>query len=156
MEELKVYSDVTQYIKIEMGAETFGIDIGFVDNILRMQRITRVPNMASYIKGVINLRGEIVPIINLRAKMGLEEIEETKATRIIIIKMELVGKVGFIVDCVKEVVSISEEQVESMKYDSMDDTTHFVSAVGKEADSIISLLDLNAVVLDKNFKEENA
>ncbi|MBO4987553.1 MAG: chemotaxis protein CheW [Lachnospiraceae bacterium] len=156
MEELKVYSDVTQYIKIEMGAETFGIDIGFVDNILRMQRITRVPNMASYIKGVINLRGEIVPIINLRAKMGLEEIEETKATRIIIIKMEQVGKVGFIVDCVKEVVSISEEQVESMKYDSMDDTTHFVSAVGKEADSIISLLDLNAVVLDKNFKEENA
>ena len=154
MEGLKVYSDVTQYIKIEMGAETFGIDIGFVDNILRMQRITRVPNMASYIKGVINLRGEIVPIINLRAKMGLEEIEETKATRIIIIKMEQVGKVGFIVDCVKEVVSISEEQVESMKYDSMDDTTHFVSAVGKEADSIISLLDLNTVVLDKNIKEE--
>lgn len=156
MEELKVYSDVTQYIKIEMGAETFGIDIGFVDNILRMQRITRVPNVPSYVKGVINLRGEIVPIINLRAKMGLEEIEDTKATRIIIIKMEQVGKVGFIVDCVKEVVSISEEQMESMKYDSMDDSTHFVSAVGKEADSIISLLDLNAVVLDKNFKEENA
>ena len=156
MDEMKVFSGVTQYIKIEMGEETFGIDFGYVDNILRMQRITRVPNMASYIKGVINLRGEIVPIINLRAKMGLEEIEETKATRIIIIKMEQVGKVGFIVDCVKEVVSISEEQVESMKYDSMDDTTHFVSAVGKEADSIISLLDLNAVVLDKNFKDENA
>ena len=156
MEELKVYSDVTQYIKIEMGAETFGIDIGFVDNILRMQRITRVPNVPSYVKGVINLRGEIVPIINLRAKMGLEEIEETKATRIIIIKMEQVGKVGFIVDCVKEVVSISEDMVENMKYDGLDDTTHFVNAVGKEADSIISLLDLNAVFLDKNFKEENA
>ena len=156
MDGLKVYTNVTQYIKIEMGAETFGIDIGFVDNIIRMQRITRVPNVPSYVKGVINLRGEIVPIINLRAKMGLEEIEETKATRIIIIKMEQVGKVGFIVDCVKEVVSIGEEQVESMKYDSLDDTTHFVTAVGKEADSIISLLDLNAVVLDKNYKEENA
>ena len=156
MDDLKVYSNVTQYIKIEMGAETFGIDIGFVDNILRMQRITRVPNVPSYVKGVINLRGEIVPIINLRAKMGLEEIEETKATRIIIIKMEQVGKVGFIVDCVKEVVSISEEQVESMKYDSLDETTHYVTAVGKEEDSIISLLDLNAVVLDKNSKEENA
>ncbi len=156
MDGLKVYSNVTQYIKIEMGAETFGIDIGFVDNILRMQRITRVPNVPSYVKGVINLRGEIVPIINLRAKMGLEEIEETKATRIIIIKMEQVGKVGFIVDCVKEVVSISEEQVESMKYDSLDEATHYVTAVGKEEDSIISLLDLNAVVLDKNSKEENA
>lgn len=156
MDELKVYADVTQYIKIEMGAETFGIDIGFVDNILRMQRITRVPNVPAYVKGVINLRGEIVPIINLRSKMGLEEIEETKATRIIIIKMEQVGKVGFIVDCVKEVVSISEGQVESIKHDGKDDSTHFVSAVGKEADSIISLLDLNAIVLDKNIKEENA
>lgn len=156
MDEMKVYAGVTQYIKIEMGAETFGIDIGYVDNILRMQRITRVPNVPAYVKGVINLRGEIVPIINLRTKMGLEEIEETKATRIIIIKMEQVGKVGFIVDCVKEVVNISEDMVESMKYDSMDDTTHFVSAVGKEAESIISLLDLNAVVLDKSFKEENA
>ena len=156
MDEMKVYADVTQYIKIEMGAETFGIDIGFVDNILRMQRITRVPNVPAYVKGVINLRGEIVPIINLRSKMGLEEIEETKATRIIIIKMEQVGKVGFIVDCVKEVVSISEEQVESIKHDSKDESTHFVSAVGKEANSIISLLDLNAVVLDKNAKEENA
>ena len=156
MDEIKVYSEVTQYIKVEMGEETFGIDIGYVDNILRMQRITRVPNVADYVKGVINLRGEIVPIINLRTKMGLEEIEETRATRIIIIKMEQVGKVGFIVDCVKEVVSISEDMMESMKYDSMDDTTHFVSAVGKEAESIISLLDLNAVVLDKNFKEENA
>ena len=56
MEELKVYSNVTQYIKITMGAETFGIDIGFVDNILRMQRITRVPNVAAYIKGVINIK----------------------------------------------------------------------------------------------------
>ena len=156
MEELKVYSDVTQYIKIEMGDETFGIDIGFVDNILRMQRITRVPNVPAYIKGVINLRGEIVPIMSLRLKMGLEEVEETKATRIIILKMEQVGKVGFIVDCVKEVVSISEEQMESIKYDSKDDTTHFVNAVGKEADSIISLLDLNTVVLDKSSKEENA
>ena len=156
MDELKVYSDVTQYIKIEMGEETFGIDIGFVDNILRMQRITRVPNVPDYVKGVINLRGEIVPIINLRIKMGLEEVEETKATRIIIIKMEQVGKVGFIVDCVKEVVSISEEQVENIKYDSKDDSTHFVSAVGKEQNSIISLLDLNAVVLDKNIKEDNA
>lgn len=156
MDELKVYSGVIQYIKIEMGEETFGIDIGYVDNILRMQRITRVPNVPAYIKGVINLRGEIVPIMSLRLKMGLEEVEETKATRIIIIKMEQVGKVGFIVDCVKEVVSISEEQMESIKYDSKDDTTHFVNAVGKEADSIISLLDLNTVVLDKNSKEENA
>lgn len=156
MDEMRVFSEVTQYIKVEMGDETFGIDIGYVDNILRMQHITRVPNVAAYIKGVINLRGEIVPIMNLRLKMGLEEVEETKATRIIIIKMEQIGKIGLIVDCVKEVVSIGEGQIESIKHDSKDDSTHFVNAVGKEADTIISLLDLNTIVLDKNIKEENA
>lgn len=156
MDEMKVYSEAAQYIKIEMGEETFGIDIRYVDNILRMQRITRVPNVANYMKGVINLRGEIVPIMNLRLKMGLEEIEETKATRIIIVKMEQVGKLGFIVDCVKEVISLQDDQIESVKSDNKDETTHFVSAVGKVADSIISLLDLNTVVMDKSIKEENS
>lgn len=156
MDELKVLSEVVQYIKVEMGDETFGIDISYVDNILRMQRITRVPNTPDYIKGVINLRGEIVPIMNLRLKMGLEEVEETKATRIIIVKMDQIGKLGFIVDCVKEVISLEEEQMESIIHDSKDEMTHFVNAVGKVGDSIISLLDLNTVVLDKAVREDNA
>ena len=72
MDEMKVFAGVVQYIKVEMGVETFGIDISYVDNIVRMQHITRVPDTPDYIKGVINLRGEIVPIMNLRLKMGLE------------------------------------------------------------------------------------
>ncbi len=154
MDEMKVFAGVVQYIKVEMGVETFGIDISYVDNIVRMQHITRVPDTPAYIKGVINLRGEIIPIMNLRLKMGLEEIEETKATRIIIIKMEQIGKLGLIVDCVKEVISLSEEQMEAAKYDKKDDSQHFVSAVGKVGDSIISLLDLNTVVTDKVVKED--
>ena len=70
MNEVGVYSEAKQYIKIEMGEELFGIDISYVDNIVRMQRMTRVPNVAPYIKGVINLRGEIIPIMSLRLKMG--------------------------------------------------------------------------------------
>lgn len=154
MDEMKVFAGVVQYIKVEMGVETFGIDISYVDNIVRMQHITRVPDTPAYIKGVINLRGEIIPIMNLRLKMGLEEIEETKATRIIIIKMEQVGKLGLIVDCVKEVISLSEDQMEATKYDKKDDSQHFVSAVGKVGDSIISLLDLNTVVTEKAVKED--
>lgn len=156
MDELKVFSDVVQYIKIEMGDETFGIDISYVDNIVRMMQITRVPNVAKYIRGVINLRGEIVPIMSLRTKMGLPEVEATKATRIIIVKMEQVGKLGLIVDCVKEVATLEESQIENLIHDSKDESMHFVSAVGKVGDSIISLLDLNTVVLDKDVKEENS
>ena len=154
MENTKKFADTAQYIVISMGDEQFGIDIKYIDNIVKMQHITRVPNVASYIKGVINLRGEIVPIMNLRLKMGLEEIEETKATRIIIIKMDQIGKIGLIVDCVKEVISLSEDQMEVNKHNSMDETQHFVSAVGKVGDYIISLLDLNTVVMDKSVKEE--
>ena len=156
MDEMKVYAGVVQYIKVEMGVETFGIDINYVDNIVRMMHITRVPNTPNYIRGVINLRGEIVPIMDLRLKMGLEAAQETKATRIIIIKMDQVGKLGLIVDCVKEVISLSEDQMESSKYDSKDEAMHFVSAVGKVGDNIISLLDLNTVVVDKSIKEDNA
>jgi len=155
MDEIKVYSDAIQYIKVEMGEETFGIDISYVDNIVRMQRITRVPNVAPYIKGVINLRGEIVPIVDLRLKMGLEEVEETRATRIIIVKMEQYGKIGYIVDAVKEVVTLGDEQIEKIKYDSKDETIHYVTAVGKYDGMLISLLDLNIVVMDKTAREEN-
>ncbi len=155
MDEIKVYAETVQYIKVEMGEELFGIDISYVDNIVRVQKITRVPNVAPYIKGVINLRGEIIPIMSLRLKMGLGESEETKATRIIIIKMDQYGKIGLIVDSVKEVVALEEEQVEKIKYDSKDDTVHYVMAVGKLEDSLISLLDLNVVTMDKSAREEN-
>ena len=153
MNEVKVFSEAIQYIKIEVGEEFYGVDISIIDNIVRMQRITRVPNVAPYIKGVINLRGEIVPIMNLRLKMGLEEIEYSKTTRIIIIKTENFGKIGLIVDAVKEVVALEEEQIEKLPYDNSDEN-HFVSAVGKVDGSLVSLLDINVVLYDKSSREE--
>ena len=153
MNEIKSYSEAVQYIKILLGDEFFGVDIGIIDNIVRMQRITRVPNVAPYIKGVINLRGEIVPIMDLRLKMGLDEIEYTKATRIIIIKTESYGKIGLIVDAVKEVVALEDEQIEKVPYDSTEEN-HFVSGVGKLEGALISLLDIATVLTDKQIKEE--
>lgn len=153
MNEITAYSENEQYIKVEIGDEYFGIDIGMIDNIVRMQRITRVPSVAPYIKGVINLRGEIVPIMNLRLKMGLDEIEYTKATRIIIIKTEAYGKIGMIVDAVKEVVNLEESQIEKMRFDNNEDN-HYVMGVGKAAGILISLLDVNAVLAEKINKEE--
>lgn len=149
MDNTKKFADTTQYIVIIMGDEQFGIDIKYIDNIVKMQHITRVPNVASYIKGVINLRGEVLPVMSLRLKMGLEDDVTTKATRIIILKLEQYGMIGIIVDEVKEVLTLEESDVEKVASNSKEERDGFVFAVGKYEGSLVSLLDLNAVALER-------
>ncbi len=154
MDELRISGTGTdfetiQYIVIKLGNEQYGIDIKYIDNIVRMQHITRVPKVAEYLKGVINLRGEVIPVMSLRLKMDLPEDEITKATRIIILKLEQHGTIGVIVDEVREVVTLSMDQIEKMAYDGKEDRVNFVSAVGKRENELISLLDLNAVAMEK-------
>ena len=72
MEEIKLAGETAQYIVIRLGQEQYGIDISYIENIVRMQHITRVPKVDAYIKGVINLRGEVIPVMSIRIKMGLE------------------------------------------------------------------------------------
>lgn len=149
MEEIKLADETAQYIVIRLGQEQYGIDISYIENIVRMQHITRVPKLAAYLKGVINLRGEVIPIMSLRLKMDLPEDEISKATRIIIIKMEQCGTIGLIVDEVKEVVTLNlAEQVEKLAFNK-DDKNNFVQGVGKYEGGLISLLDLNAVTAEK-------
>ena len=111
-----------------------------------MQHITRVPKVASYLKGVINLRGEVIPVMSIRIKMGLKVDEITKSSRIIILKMEQQGTIGVIVDEVKEVVTLEAAQIEKVAYDSKDEKDNFISGIGKYEGGLISLLDLNLVV----------
>jgi len=149
MEELTARSyDTTQYIVIQLGVEQYGIDIQYVDNIVRMQNITRVPKVPEYINGVINLRGEVIPVMSIRLKMGYEVDEFTKGTRIIILKLEQHGTIGIIVDQVKEVVTLSNEQIEKFSFDTKDEKSAWLSGVGKYNDQLISLLDLNAVIAE--------
>jgi len=147
MDEVKNTSESIQFIVIKIGNEQFGIDIKYIDNIVRMQSITRVPKVPEYFKGVINLRGEVIPVMSLRLKMGLEADEYTKASRIIIIKVEQHEGIGMIVDEVKEVMTLETEQIEKMSYDK-DEKKMFVYGVGKVEDSLVSLLDLNAVLAE--------
>ena len=109
-----------QYIVVMVGDEHYGIDIGYIDNIVRMQKITRVPRVQDYFRGVINLRGEVVPIMSLRKKMGLEDDVFTNASRIIILKLEGNASLGIIVD----------------------------EGIGKHEEELISLLEINAIVED--------
>ena len=148
LKELESYNPI-QYIVVKFGDEQFGIDIKYIDNIVRMQRITRVPNVPAYIKGVINLRGEVVPVVSLRLKMGLEEDEITKLTRIIIIKLENGEVIGVLVDAVKEVVTLDAREIEKVSYDSGEEKNNFISGIGKDKGELISLFDLNLVFAEK-------
>lgn len=142
--------DKKQYIVIRIGDEQYGIDIAFVDNILRMQSITRVPDTQAYFKGVINLRGEVVPVMSIRIKMGLSEDVITNKSRIIIIKLENNAPIGIIVDEVKEVVTLDESNIDTVSNSGKknQDLT-FINGVGKVDDQLISLLELSTVINEK-------
>ena len=136
--------ETKQYIVVRIGNEKYGIDIQYIDNIVRMQKITRVPKAQSYFKGIINLRGEIVPVMSIRRKMGLEDDVITDASRTIIIKLEDKGSIGVIVDEVREVITLDMAEVE--KQVSKDS---FINGIGKNGDELISLFEINAIVEEK-------
>lgn len=150
MDEIRSEYDRSQFIVVTFGNEQYGIDIRHVDNIVRMQRITRVPKVQKYFKGVINLRGEIIPVMSIRTKMGLEEDVITNFTRIIIIKMDNSNEaVGLLVDAVKEVITMDASQIERVAYDAKEERSNFIFGVGKEKEGLISLLDLNLVLSER-------
>ena len=139
--------DTTQFIVTQLGGEQYGIDIKYISNIIRMSKITRVPKVPDYIKGVINVRGVVIPTISLRLKMGLPEDEVTKKTRIIILTLEQHESLGVLVDEVKEVVTLDEEHIERMGYEK-DEKERFLSGVGKADGKLISLLDITSVLAE--------
>lgn len=151
-EQLEVIeNERIQYIVVKIGNEQYGIDISYVDNIVRMQKITRVPKAQSYFKGIINLRGEIVPVMSIRTKMGLDEDVFSNATRIIILKIEAQGLFGVIVDEVKEVVTLGREEIEKVAGQAKSVKDNFINGIGKHGSELISLLDINSIIEEKEF-----
>lgn len=152
---VQVNGDVTeekkQFIAVKLSSEIYGIDIGYVDTIVRMQKITRVPKAQSYFKGVINLRGEIVPVMSIRLKMGFEDDVFTNSSRIIILKTEEKGKLGVIVDEVREVVNLGASEIDKPSHDTKENKHSYINGIGKNGDDLISLFDINAMT-EENFK----
>lgn len=149
MNGLETTVEEMQYIVVKLGDEKYGIDISYVDNIVRVQRITRVPKSQPYFVGVINLRGEVVPIMSLRRRFGLEDDEYGSATRIIIIRMEDQSMIGFVVDEVQEVVNLDPRTIEKPAFKLDEENASFLAGIGKQKEELISLLDIFAVVEEK-------
>ncbi|NLK78348.1 MAG: purine-binding chemotaxis protein CheW [Clostridiales bacterium] len=141
-------NDRKQYIVVKIGSEQYGIDISYVDNIVRMQKITRVPKAQNYFTGIINLRGEVVPVMSIRTKMGLEPDQFTDASRIIILKVEQQGSLGIIIDEVKEVVTLGEDEIDKVA-SAKDEKSNFINGIGKHGEELISLFDINAIIDEK-------
>ena len=156
MGELKVIDGsetgetIEQYIVVKIDNEQYGINIKYIDNIVRNQKITRVPKTQTYYKGVINLRGEIIPVMSIRLKLGLEEDVFTDKTRIIIIKLEN-AKIGILVDQVNEVITLDEEDVEKTHHDKNDEANGYISGIGKSKGELVSLLDIVSLITEKDI-----
>ena len=94
------------------------------------------------------MRGEVIPVISMRLKMGLEDDVFTKNSRIIVLKLEQEGNIGFVVDEVKEVVTLTTNEIEKLTYNSKDEKANLINAVGKHNGELISLFDLNTITLE--------
>ena len=145
MSENKSESLSNQYIVVTIGVEQYGINIQYVDNIVRMQKITRVPMVQKFFKGVMNVRGEIIPVMSIRGRFGMEDDVYTDKTRIIILKPEQQEAIGILVDSVKEVVSLEEGNIEKVRSDGKDEMSKYITSVGKDQGSLISLLNIDGI-----------
>ena len=146
MDGQETLSEVKQFITININEEYYGIDISYINSLERMQKITRVPKAQSYFTGIMNLRGEIIPVMSLRRKIGLEDAVIDKKTRIIVMKLEPKYSIGIIVENVLEVIALGKEQIE--KAVTEEDSSSYVYGVGRHEDRLISLLDVEKVILD--------
>jgi purine-binding chemotaxis protein CheW len=135
----------TQIVVFELGDERYGLDIATVFEIIRHQPITAVPQAPAFVKGVINLRGRIIPVIDLRDRFGMIESAITKATRIVV--CEAAGtRLGLIVDGVSEVLMIAAETVEATPEVAAAHDAAYLRGIAKLGDRLIILLDLDGLL----------
>lgn len=142
-------SELLQLVSFFIGNEEFAIYILCVQEINRMISITKVPNSPSYVEGVINLRGRVIPVINLRSKLGIPTKEHDKNTRIIVVEINKTT-VGFIVDGVNEVLRIPKSITEPPPAIVAGINSEFIEAVGKLDDRLLILLDLEKILSSSN------
>ena len=154
--------DSNKYLLCRIGEEVYGIDIRHVTDIVEMQGITYIPDMPEYVKGVINLRGKVIPSVDLRLRFGMQGREYDDRTCIVIIRMGDFS-VGFIVDTVTEVLDVPGSDVEpppSFQRDEKKD--RYIAGLAKIGQNVRILLDVEKIVkqdelqdIDTNIKEES-
>jgi purine-binding chemotaxis protein CheW len=142
---------VTQLVVFQLGHEFYGADIAMVREVGPLQRVTRVPGTPRYIEGVTNLRGRVVPVVDLRRRLGLPVTAATKQSRIAVAELEG-GQVGMIVDSVQEVLRVPASAIEQPSAMMSKVETEYVLGIAKVDGRLIILLDL-ACVLQREVRK---
>jgi len=145
-------SEERQFVTFYVGEELFGISVFQVKSIIGMTEITYVPNSLLFMKGVINLRGSVVPVIDMRIRFDLEEKDYNTFTVIIIIEVQN-RNVGMIVDSVSDVVNIPESAVQKTPHYSSRIENDFIEAIGQVEDDLVIILDSSKLLTKKDFEE---
>lgn len=135
----------TQFVVFLLDGEEFGVSIMDVKEIIRMTNITRLPKTPKFIEGVINLRGEVLPVVNLRKRFDAADDSVTDSTRIVIVEIEG-EQVGLIVDSVSEVLRLSLEQIEPPPQSVVGLKTEFIQGVGKVGDRLLVILKIDKLL----------
>ncbi|MHC4884602.1 MAG: chemotaxis protein CheW [Planctomycetota bacterium] len=144
-EPIAARSRAGKYLTLRMGSETHGVDVLSIQEIIGVMAVTSVPQTPPFVKGVINLRGKVIPVIDLRLKFGMEEAEHTQETCIIVVNVSDT-LMGIIVDTVNEVVDIEDGQIEDAPRFGSSVNTNFILGMGKLDGRVIILLEIKNIL----------
>lgn len=143
-----------KYLTFRLAAEEYGLEILKVREIIGLMNITQVPRTPDYIRGVINLRGKVIPVLDLRNKFGMGITEDTEETCIIVVEVNLENEsvmMGTVVDAVSEVLDIQESEIENAPAFGIDVDTKFILGIGKVKDEVKILLDIDEVLTSQDL-----
>jgi purine-binding chemotaxis protein CheW len=140
-----------QIVGLRIGRETYGVPIALVREIVRVPEITAVPNAQKYVEGVINLRGKIISVVDLRKRFGETEVENNKKNRIVVVELEN-RTVGLIVNAASEVLKIPPSDIEPPSSVFLNGEVDYVTGVGKLKNRLVILLDLTKVLSSNELR----
>lgn len=145
-------TETVQYLTFKLDDEVFALDVAKVREILEITSITKIPQTPEFMRGVINLRGSVVPVIDMRLKFGMSATEQTINTCIIVVEVTLEGEtsvLGALADSVQEVIEMEPEQIEPAPHIGTRLNTNFIKGMGKHENDFVMILDI-----DKVFSED--
>lgn len=144
----EVLNDINQFLTFTLGKEIFALDIGTVREVLELTSITKIPRTPNFMRGVINLRGNAVPVVDMRMKMGMSQGEDTVDTCIIIVEIEFDGEMtvmGALVDSVREVFEMMPDSIEPAPKMGAAVNAEYIRGMGRQDEQFIIILEINKI-----------